>query len=205
MEFETWNWIFDTREYWARFKTRLRILDAVKLASQLGSGCLTPDGVAPTARNAIYVGKQISEVTSLTNSDDECQPNAALVDHRVSFELPGEDVARCLANKSGSSLIGNISGEKPEHSTGEGEEQCCRHSSNSSKEFNFDCRKGVVSDNSANASEWWTNKKIVGKEDRSSNSSAFFPMTRRVKREGSCRRVKREGSCRRVKREGSCI
>ncbi|XP_020208272.1 uncharacterized protein LOC109793217 [Cajanus cajan] len=197
--------------------------DANKLASQPGSGCLTPDGLcqdsrlgsgsltpdgmAPPARNDIYVGKQIS----VANSENECQPNAALVNHRVSFELTGEDVARCLANKSGSSLHGNMSGssqgtlaedpvdrewiqkncssccdlcsrknsnDKPSNSPGEGEEQCCRrhHSFNSSKEFNFDNRKGVVSDNPTNSSEWWTNKKIVGKEGRSSNSWAFFPM-----------------------------
>ncbi|KAL9317590.1 hypothetical protein ACSQ67_014107 [Phaseolus vulgaris] len=183
--------------------------NAVKLVSS--SGCLTPEGVAPTARNGIYVGKQTSELTPLANSENECQPNAALVDHRVSFELTGEDVARCLANKSGSPLIGNISGssqgalvgepvdrerihknsdsdcdlcsrktsnDKPENSPGEGEEQCClkHNSSSSSKDFNFDSRKGVVSDNPANASEWWTNKKIVGKEGSSSNGSAFFPM-----------------------------
>ncbi|BAT94241.1 uncharacterized protein HKW66_Vig0193720 [Vigna angularis] len=172
--------------------------NVVKPASQLGSGCLTPDGAAPTAAKDIYVGKPISELTSLANSKDEGQPNAALVDHRVSFELTGEDVARCLPNKSGSPLIGNISGssedallgepvdresihcdlcsrktsnDKPENSPREGEEHC-----NSSKEFNFDSRKGVVSDNPANASEWWTNKKMVGKESRSSNVPAFFPM-----------------------------
>ncbi|RDY09951.1 hypothetical protein CR513_05595, partial [Mucuna pruriens] len=200
--------------------------NAVKLASQLGSGCLipdslcqdsrlgsgslTPDGVAPTARNDIFVGKQISEVIPLANSENECQTNAALVDHRVSFELTGEDVARCLANKSRSSLLGNRSGSSqgtmvedlvdreriqknsnsrcdlclrktsnnnPGNSPGEGEEQCCRkhYSSISSKEFNFDNRKDV-SDTPANGSEWWTNKKIVGKEGRSSNSWAFFPM-----------------------------
>lgn len=204
--------------------------DAVKLASQLGSGCLTPDGlcqdsrfgsgsltpdaVAPTARNDIDIGKQISEVTSIVNSENECQPKAALVDHRVSFELTGVDVPRCLANKSGSSLLGNMSGssqgtlvedpvdiekiqknsnsscafcsrktsnasnDKSCNSPGEGAEQCCRkhHSFNSSKEFNFDNRKGVVSDTPANSSNWWTNKKIVGKEGRSSNSWTFFPM-----------------------------
>ncbi|TKY51326.1 hypothetical protein E2542_SST22837 [Spatholobus suberectus] len=201
--------------------------DANKLASQLGSGCLTPDGlcqdsrlgsgsstpdgVASTSRNDIYVGKRISEVTSLAISENECQPNAALVDHRVSFELTGEDVAQCLANKSGSSLLENMSGssqdtlvedpvdreriqknsnsccdlcsrktsnDKPSNSPEEGEEQCCRkhHSFNSSKEFNFDNRKDVVSDNPANGSEWWTDKKIVSKEGRSSNSWAFFPM-----------------------------
>ncbi|KAL2324556.1 hypothetical protein Fmac_023614 [Flemingia macrophylla] len=172
--------------------------DASKLASQSGSGCLTPDGVAPATIIDIYVGKQIS----VANSENECQPSAALVNHRVSFELTGEDVTRRLANKSGSSqgiLIEdpldrewiqkncnsccdlcsrkNLN-DKLSNYPGEGEEQCCRrhHSFNSSKEFNFDNRKGVVSDNPANGSEWWTNKKIVCKEGRSSNSWAFFPM-----------------------------
>ncbi|KAK7391345.1 hypothetical protein VNO78_19760 [Psophocarpus tetragonolobus] len=200
--------------------------DTVKLTSQLGSGCLTPDGlcqdlrlgsgsltpdgVAPTVTNDFYVGKQISEVTLLSKWKNESQSNAALVDHRVSFELTGEDVARCLVNKSGSSLLINMSGssqgtlvvdpvdreriqknsnsccdlgprkssnDESGNSPGEGK-KCCRkhHSFNSSKEFNFDSSKGGVSDNPANGSEWWTNKKFVGKEGRSSNSWAFFPM-----------------------------
>lgn len=178
--------------------------------SRLGSGSLTPDGVAPAARNGINDGKQISEVTSLANSDNEPQPNAALVNHRVSFELTGEDIKRCLANKSGPSLLGNVYGasqgtlvedpvdreriqmnsnscdlcsrrnsnDKPGNSPGEGEDQCCQnhHSFNSSKEFNFDSRKGVVSNTPDSGSEWWTNKKIVAKEGRSSNSWGFFPM-----------------------------
>lgn len=179
--------------------------------SRMGSGSLTPDSVAPAARNGVNDGKQISEVTSLANSDNECQPNAALVDHRVSFELTGESVAQCLANKSGPSLLGNMSGASPGtlaedpvdregiqknssscsdlcsrkssddklgNSPGEGEDQCCQkhHSFNSCKEFNFDSRKGVVSDTPPNGSEWWTNKKAVGKEGRSSNSWTFFPM-----------------------------
>ncbi|XP_027366117.1 uncharacterized protein LOC113872621 [Abrus precatorius] len=200
--------------------------DAVQPASQLGSGCLTPDGLCQdtrlgsgsltpdcateTSRNGICVGKQVFEVASLANLENGCQTNAALVDHRVSFELTGEDVARCLANKSGSSLLRSMPGssqgtlvedpidrgiiqknsnsccdlcsrktsnDKADDAPGEGDEQCCRkhHSFNSSKEFNFDNRKGNVSDNPANGSEWW-NKKVVGKEGRSSNSWAFFPM-----------------------------
>ncbi|XP_054776580.1 uncharacterized protein LOC129285053 isoform X2 [Prosopis cineraria] len=82
--------------------------DGMGQDSRLGSGSLTPDGMVPTTRDCIFVENQISKVASLGNSENGFQTNAALVDHRVSFELTGEDVARCLANKSGV-LIRNMS------------------------------------------------------------------------------------------------
>lgn len=200
--------------------------DGVGLASRLGSGCMTPDGLGqesrlgsgcltpvavsagPTDQNDIYVLNQISKDATLSNSENAHPSNATLVDHRVSFELTGEDVARCLANKTGM-LLRNMSGssqgiltrdpldreriqrdtdsscnvctektdDKPDSPVGEGE-QCLhkQNSVNSSKEFNFDNRKGDVSGTSANCPEWWTNRKVAGKEGRSANSWAFFPM-----------------------------
>lgn len=195
--------------------------DGVGLASRLGSGCVTPDGLGqdsrlgsgsltpdvagPIAQDSIYVQNQISEQACLANSEHGQQSNATLVDHRVSFELTGEDVARCLANKAGA-LLRNMSGasqgilardpidreriqkdtnshcdvclgntnDKPDNPC----EQCCqkRNTASSSKEFIFDNRKGDVSGTAANGSEWWTNKKAAGKEGRSGNSWAFFPM-----------------------------
>nr|KYP41776.1 Uncharacterized protein At1g76660 family [Cajanus cajan] len=108
---------------------------------------------------------------TLANSDGTHPSNATVVDHRVSFELTGEDVARCLANKTGL-LLRNMSGSS------QGGEQCFdkQNSVNSSKEFIFDNTKGDVSGTAANGPEWWTNKKVAGKEGRSSNSWAFFPM-----------------------------
>ncbi|XP_057732591.1 uncharacterized protein LOC130947895 [Arachis stenosperma] len=186
-----------------------------RLDSQLGSGCLTPDRTGSNSRLSSgsltpvqLASQQISEASSLANSGNGCQTNPAIVDHRVSFEFTGEDVARCLANKAGSLLrntsqssqgivgehpldkermqidsntcalcSGKPSDDQTVNAPGEGEERRCEkhNSSNSSKEFNFDSRKGVT-DVVASGSDWWTNKKVAGKEGRSSNSWAFFPM-----------------------------
>ena len=66
--------------------------------------------------------------------------------------------------------------DKPDNSVGG--EQCLhkQNSVNSSKEFNFDNRKGDVSVTTGSGYEWWTNRKVAGKEGRSANSWAFFPM-----------------------------
>lgn len=73
------------------------------LGSRLGSGSLTPDGLFVVSGDSFLLENQISEVASLANSDSGCQNDGSVVDHRVSFELTGEDVARCLASKSASS------------------------------------------------------------------------------------------------------
>ncbi|WVZ15136.1 hypothetical protein V8G54_012702 [Vigna mungo] len=181
--------------------------DGLGQESRLGSGCLTPDGAGPTNQN-ISVENRIAKEATLANSDSGHPSNATLVDHRVSFELTGEDVARCLANKTGV-LLRNMSGssqgilakdpvdrervqrdtdtscnvctektdDKPNNPVGEGE-QCFhkQNSVNSSKEFNFDSSKGVVSGTGGSGSEWWTNRRVAGREGRSANSWAFFPM-----------------------------
>ncbi|PON33701.1 hydroxyproline-rich glycoprotein family protein [Parasponia andersonii] len=75
------------------------------LGSRLGSGCLTPDGtLVAVSTETFLLENLISEVASLVNSENGCQNDGSVVDHRVSFELTGEDVARCLANKSVSSV-----------------------------------------------------------------------------------------------------
>ncbi|KAL1218685.1 hypothetical protein V5N11_009815 [Cardamine amara subsp. amara] len=71
--------------------------------SGLASGALTPNGVEIisgnlTPSNTTWpVQTQISDVASLANSDHGSE--VIVADHRVSFELTGEDVARCLASK----------------------------------------------------------------------------------------------------------
>ncbi|XP_020239967.1 uncharacterized protein LOC109818848 [Cajanus cajan] len=181
--------------------------DGLGQESRLGSGCLTPFSTGPTNPNNIYVQSQLPKEATLANSDGTHPSNATVVDHRVSFELTGEDVARCLANKTGL-LLRNMSGssqgilakdpfdkervqqkdpnscctektdDKPDNNPVVGGEQCFdkQNSVNSSKEFIFDNTKGDVSGTAANGPEWWTNKKVAGKEGRSSNSWAFFPM-----------------------------
>ena len=70
--------------------------------SRLGSGTLTPDGLGHGLQDSPLLDNQISEVASLANSETGCQND--VTNHRVSFELTGEDVARCLANKSLTSI-----------------------------------------------------------------------------------------------------
>lgn len=183
--------------------------DGMGKDSRLGSGSLTPDSMVPTTRDCIFVENQISMVASLGNSENGFHSNAALVDHRVSFELTGEDVARCLANKPGvlvrnmsmssqgilaegsssaekmqkdavkcNLCLGETSNDVADNKAPGEREHCCQkhHSVTPSKEFNFDNTKCDVSGNPSDGSEWWANKKDDGKEGRSSNSWAFFPM-----------------------------
>ncbi|XVE58498.1 hypothetical protein DITRI_Ditri04bG0174300 [Diplodiscus trichospermus] len=74
--------------------------DGMGLASRLGSGSLTPDGLGPASRDGFLVESQISEVALLANPANGRKNDEIIVDHRVSFELSGEDVARCLESKS---------------------------------------------------------------------------------------------------------
>ncbi|KAE8662141.1 hypothetical protein F3Y22_tig00113719pilonHSYRG00094 [Hibiscus syriacus] len=75
-------------------------LDGLGLGSRLGSGTLAPDGLGPASRDGLLVESQISKVALLSNPANGPKNDEIIVDHRVSFELNGEDVARCLKNKS---------------------------------------------------------------------------------------------------------
>ncbi|KAM1780818.1 hypothetical protein FF1_041946 [Malus domestica] len=67
----------------------------------MGSGCLTPDGMGPASRDGFHMENQISEVASLANTESGCHSGGTIIfDHRVSFELTGENVGCCLANKA---------------------------------------------------------------------------------------------------------
>ncbi|KAA3459872.1 Hydroxyproline-rich glycoprotein family protein isoform 1 [Gossypium australe] len=167
--------------------------DGMGLGSRLGSGSLTPDGLGPASRDGFPIESQNSEVALLSNPPNGPKNDEIIVDHRVSFELSGEDVARCLKNKSLVSsrtmpdyeypkdlvVQGRI--EKDEKVSGEAEEDHCyqKHRSvtlGSIKEFNFDNRKGEASEKSTVRSEWWANEKVAGKEARPGNNWTFFPM-----------------------------
>ena len=74
--------------------------DGAGVGSRLGSGSLTPDALDPASRDSYLLENRICEMASLPSSGNGCQNNGTIVNHRVSFELTGEDVARCLANKS---------------------------------------------------------------------------------------------------------
>ncbi|XP_031281064.1 uncharacterized protein LOC116139544 isoform X2 [Pistacia vera] len=95
--------------------------DGVGLGSRLGSGSLTPDGVGPASRDGFLRENQISEVASSAKSENKFKNEEHIIDHRVSFELSGEEVARCLANKSVSSP--RIIAECPKDTVAEGQIQ----------------------------------------------------------------------------------
>ncbi|XAR71705.1 hypothetical protein NMG60_11018096 [Bertholletia excelsa] len=65
-----------------------------KWGSRLGSGSLTPDGVEPVSGDSLLLENQLSEVASLANCGS--QNEDVVIDHRVSFELTGEQGQCCL-------------------------------------------------------------------------------------------------------------
>ncbi|XP_010482605.1 PREDICTED: uncharacterized protein LOC104761253 [Camelina sativa] len=92
---------FTARKWGSRFGSGS--ITPVGHGSGLASGALTPNGPEIvsgnlTPNNTTWpLQNQISEVASLANSDHGSE--VIVADHRVSFELTGEDVARCLASK----------------------------------------------------------------------------------------------------------
>uniref|UniRef100_A0A2P2K8X7 Hydroxyproline-rich glycoprotein family protein n=1 Tax=Rhizophora mucronata TaxID=61149 RepID=A0A2P2K8X7_RHIMU len=97
--------------------------DGVGLRSRLGSGCMTPDCGGP-------LENPISEVASPAKSNNVVKIEDQTVDHRVSFELSGEEVARCLENKSVASNRSfleypqNMEAEKPTESESTNSRNC---------------------------------------------------------------------------------
>ncbi|CAN6868961.1 unnamed protein product [Brassica oleracea] len=85
---------FTARKWGSRFGSGS--ITPVGHGSGMGSGALTPNGPGMVSGNNT-AWPQISEVESLANSDHGSE--VIVADHRVSFELTGEDVARCLASK----------------------------------------------------------------------------------------------------------
>ncbi|XP_075513276.1 uncharacterized protein LOC142548681 [Primulina tabacum] len=158
--------------------------------SRLGSGTLTPNGGEPPSRDSNLLQIQISEVVSLSNSERGSQ-NDGTIDHRVSFELNGEDIPTCIVKEPvpNSGIITSrippeaISSTKIESSSmaidmeGDGCHQKNRTISlGSSKDFNFNNAKEQVSEKSIIDCEWWTNDKAVKKESSPQNNWTFLPM-----------------------------
>lgn len=165
--------------------------DGTGLGSRLGSGSLTPDGAGPASRDSFLLANQISEVASLANSENGSQNNDTVIDHRVSFELTGDDVATCPAKEPVASLEAFTESSAAERDgISRNTENCCefcvgqemlvkgleKQCGRSIKEFNFDYTKGEVKDKHSIGSEWWVSEKIVGNESSPSNNWTFFPM-----------------------------
>ncbi|XP_022984784.1 uncharacterized protein LOC111482967 [Cucurbita maxima] len=170
--------------------------NGVRQDSRLGSGTVTPDGLGHALQDGLLLDSQISEVASLANSETGCQNDVA--NHRVSFELTGEDVARCLANKSKQTSTNSQNKNKesskeaesceffdiktstaPEKTSAE-DDQCYQNQRavnlGSFKEFNFDQTKGEIHSTASIGAEWWANEKVAVKEASPGNNWTFFPM-----------------------------
>ncbi|ESQ54742.1 hypothetical protein EUTSA_v10025027mg [Eutrema salsugineum] len=192
--------------------------DGGGLGSKLASGAVTPNGAEMVSRKgsgnvtpleSSLLDCQISEVASLANSDHGSSRHdeaVAVVSHRVSFELTGEDVARCFASKLNRAGLddclhekangdhtdtneavsptnrwsGSVPGSKTSGETESEQSLKLRSISlGSSKEFKFDNTKEEMIEKTAVRSEWWANEKVAGKGDNSpGNSWSFFPVLR---------------------------
>ncbi|CAI0546577.1 unnamed protein product [Linum tenue] len=179
--------------------------------SRLGSGTATPDGgglystlgSGPLPPISVVPENMVTEVAHLPLLGNGARTNETIVDHRVSFELSGEDVARCLQSKSMASnrtfldhseenhfdsgevslRVGETFNETPgKSSAGAEEEPSYRRQRSvtlgSIKEFNFDSSKGEALDNKpAVSSEWWANETIAGKDSKpAADGWSFFPI-----------------------------
>lgn len=67
--------------------------------AKLNAGSFTPNASSPASRDNFLLENQIAEVASLANSENGSKTDDTVI-QRVSFELSGEDVARCFESKS---------------------------------------------------------------------------------------------------------
>lgn len=163
-----------------------------KWGSRLGSGSLTPDGAGLRSRlgsgsltpckETFPVDEQmVAEVGSAFNSESGSrndEDTALMVHHRVSFELTGEDVARCLESKSAAASF-RAPMEFPDTEVPEGSiENQCLVSVRSMKEFNF-MNTGensiTTQPEPSSGSEWWADGKASARDSKSRNGWSFFP------------------------------
>ncbi|CAN1751697.1 Uncharacterized protein At1g76660 [Linum perenne] len=93
---------FNTRKWGSRLGSGSLTPDGVGRGSRLGmgSGALTPNSVVPGLQDGVLLMNPVLEAAHLPLLQNGAKTHETMVDHRVSFELSGEDVARCLENKS---------------------------------------------------------------------------------------------------------
>ncbi|GMI71587.1 hypothetical protein like AT5G52430 [Hibiscus trionum] len=175
---------FTTCKWGSRLGSGSLTPDGLGQGSRLGSGCVTPDGMGLDSGSMTPDGFRaqnlVSKAALFANPSSEPKRDEAIVDHRVSFELSGEDVARCLESKSFASNRTMLVAEGRSRDILSEEEHCYqKHRSvtlGSIKEFNFDNAKGEASDKPSTVSEWWANEKVAGKEAKPGNNWTLFPM-----------------------------
>ncbi|KAI6696342.1 hypothetical protein NL676_016461 [Syzygium grande] len=121
---------FNTRKWGSRLGSGSLTPDGVALGSRLGSGALTPDGaglgsgLGSGCLTPNGVGPPSRDGDILLNKqmsvEDGSVHEEPVVHHRISFELTSEDVARCLESKSATSIGLEYSQEIVAGSTTEG-------------------------------------------------------------------------------------
>lgn len=112
--FSTWKWgsrlgsgslTPDGTELRSRLGSGTLTPDGMGRGSRLGSGCLTPDGLGfPSSDSFLPAENQKGATLALPSLNNGPKHDQTVIDPRVSFELTGEDVARCLANESANSF-----------------------------------------------------------------------------------------------------
>ncbi|KAL3650508.1 hypothetical protein CASFOL_006911 [Castilleja foliolosa] len=169
--------------------------ESYKWDSRVGSGSMTPNdwgsrvGSGARTPNGSNVGDSSND-NKVASSGRKSQ-NDNLVDHRISFELFGEEIPTCIVRAPSLKKIEEGPDEKDlvskdesfrEHFNGEtmNEEEFDQKnrtiSLGSSKDFNFNNENGEVCEKSSVDCEWWVNEKGVKKELAPRNSWSFFPM-----------------------------
>lgn len=166
---------FLNRKWGSRLGSGSQTPDGAGLRSRLGSGSLTP------CKETFPVDEQVgAEVGSAFNSDNGSrndEDTALIVHHRVSFELTGEDVARCLESKSAAASFRALL-EFPDNEAPEGTiENRWLVSARSVKEFNFVNmgEDSVTKPERGTGSEWWADGKASARDSKNRNSWSFFP------------------------------
>ncbi|CAM8986216.1 unnamed protein product [Rhodiola kirilowii] len=135
------------------------------LLSRLGSGCLTPDTAEPISTGIL--GNSLGSPVTLIPASG-CDNDVPIVDHRVSFELTGEDVARCMEYErvaslrfvSGATGCVGIDENKLSEEASDGQKK--NQTIGPTKEFNFDN----------------TSEKKLGTEVEHNENWSFFPILR---------------------------
>lgn len=67
--------------------------------SRQGSGAVTPDAAGATSCEPCLMKRQDSDVASLPDTHNGSINDDTVVDHRVSFEIPAEEVLQCVAKE----------------------------------------------------------------------------------------------------------
>lgn len=146
--------------------------------SKLASGAVTPNGAEMvstrgsgtlTPLEGSLLDIQISEVASLANSDHGSSRHHGEADHRVSFELTGEDVARCLASKLNRSDLDEKTNEVWGTKRQNGE-VCESDKSQKIRSFSLGSTKEFKFDN--------TKQEMIEKNHSPGNGWSFFPLLR---------------------------